>query len=92
MHCLLNTKETEPDFTQFGIQVLLHGCYTCICIHGLVKLHFSISASKQIFKCSLSNSSSTVLKHFLKQSNTLFWLGPVPEGEIGYFQSLLELT
>lgn len=80
MHCLLNRKETEPDLTQIGIQVLLHGCYTCICIHGLVQLHFSVSASKQIFTapCAIavvqsSNIFSSSQTHCFGSDQFLKW-------------------
>lgn len=89
MHCLLNMKETEPDL--IGIQVLLHGCYKYICIHSLVKLYFSTSASKQI--CTIPYTVSVIQSsNIFWSSHTLFWLRPVPKVEIGYFQSLLELT
>lgn len=68
MHCLLNTKETEPDL--IGIQVLLHGCYKYICIHSLVKLYFSTSASKQI--CTIPYAVSVI------QSSNIFWSSQIP--------------
>lgn len=68
MHCLLHTKETEPDL--IGIQVLLHGCYKYICIHSLVKLYFSTSASKQI--CTIPYAISAI------QSSNIFWSSQIP--------------